>query len=283
MIAPATSGRAWERRHCPVCGDGHPRDARHRSLAVGSRGKYICHRCGLQGHINAQATPPQIARGQSGADDTRLRIAAACTLWADAGSLLRDEAFEARSYLASRGLNAEAIHSIDTASVYRWPSPRVGPTIAFAFRNQRGDVVAIQGRAVMPNVSCPHPALGVKKLGVFTTASTFDTRPLAIVEAPLDALSLRVCALDAIATGGTTYPAWLPGALRTSRRIVIATDADDAGQCFARNLRDALLRAGIEPRRIVRLRPGRKDMNAELVADPVRFRAEVCRVIGDLE
>lgn len=286
VVSPNVTGRPWARYLCPLCGDGHPRDASHRSLAVGSRGKVICHRCGFETWVNAPTTAiPCTSISSENENELRQKTAAARDLWTSSVSLMSDAAAPARSYLErERGLDAQALHALDVAFVYRWPWPLVGPTIAFAMRDQRGDLVALQGRSTTPNVVCKHPAIGAKKLGVYSTTSALDTRPIGLCESPLDACSLHVAGLDAIACGGTSFPRWLPGALLMNHSVIVATDADDAGDRFARELRNSLLRAGIEPRRIVRLRPSRsKDANAELVADPARFRADVRCAIGDQE
>lgn len=280
-ILPATSGRLRERRLCPFCGATKPRDSEHRSFSIRSDGRYVCHRCGAHGSIGGNAPTPVTPGPGSAVDELAAQHNAARELWSGARSLFDCEASQARDYLRTRGLDAMAVHGLDVGYVHRWPSPRIGPALAFAFRDQRGEVVAVQGRAVARNVSCAHPARGAKRLGVFTTTGAFGTRPIAVSEAPIDALSLHIAGLHAVATGGTQHPSWLPAALRQSKRVIIATDNDDPGEDFARRLRDALRAAGVVPSRIIRLRPNCKDANADLLADEEAFRAQVRMAAGD--
>jgi hypothetical protein len=230
-IAPVF-GRSYERRQCPFCGH-----ATRKPFLVWDSGGYYCHWCKVRGRI-ARDTVPYQPVGRIVNDDG-LRLERVRAMWAETTPLLAPEAERARDYFRHRGLNVRTVQGLDVAYVNRWPSPRIGPALAFAFRDQQGEVVAVQGRAITPNVFCPHPAAGLKRLGVFATTSAFDVCPFAITEAPIDAVSLLVVGVKAVATGGTTYPAWLPHALRSSRRILVATDADDAGDAFgngARNL-----------------------------------------------
>jgi hypothetical protein len=51
---PHASGRGVERRFlCPLCGEGKPRDAGHRSLGVNTQsGLWLCHRCEEKGLLD---------------------------------------------------------------------------------------------------------------------------------------------------------------------------------------------------------------------------------------
>ena len=141
-------------------------------------------------------------------------------------------------------------------------------------RDERGEIVAVQGRAVVGNTIAAHVARGRKARGVYATGG-LEGRVIAIAEAPIDALSVYACGISAVATGGTSFPAWLPGRLRMAKRVLIATDSDGPGDVFAATLRDAMGAAGINPGRIVRFRPVRKDVNADLMVDPEGLRGRL--------
>jgi Toprim-like len=87
---------------------------------------------------------------------------------------------------------------------------------------------------------------------------------LVLVEGPCDALSLAECDVPAVALVGTAAPAWLPQAA-AFRRVVVALDADAAGDRAAAGLMEALASFA---RSVERLRPpAGKDWNDALLAD----------------
>ena len=87
-----------------------------------------------------------------------------------------------------------------------------------------------------------------------------------LVEGPCDALSLAECDVPAVALVGTAAPPWLPQAA-AFRRVVVALDADAAGDRAAAGLLDALASFA---RSVERLRPPTgKDWNDALLADYV--------------
>ena len=112
-----------------------------------------------------------------------------------------------------------------------------------------------------------------------TPGARSTTGRLVITEAPIDALSLAVAGVPAIALGGTSWPDWLPSACAL-RPVVLALDADKAGDDGCTRLTGALQAYGAT---IERWRPsGGKDWNdllTSLGAD--RLRAELMR--GDAE
>ena len=100
---------------------------------------------------------------------------------------------------------------------------------------------------------------GPIKQGVFATAGAWDSESLVLTEAPVDALSLAVCGLPSLAfCGSGMMPEWMP-ARCAFRSILLAFDADGAGDEAA-----AKWLAELTPftRETVRLRPeGGKDWN----------------------
>lgn len=168
-------------------------------------------------------------------------------------------------YLHSRGLSAAAIAGARTRYCPSW-SGRA--SVVFPIYNRSDELVAAQGRAVRGNAK---RTFGPKKEGAFFAPisvegqlfSPLDPRVPAIVlvEAPIDALSLVSCGFPALALCGTTGPSWLHIACGL-RRVLLAFDADDAGEGAAEKLASQLERFGA---RCGRLRPdGFKDWNDAL-------------------
>ncbi len=177
------------------------------------------------------------------------------------------------SYLASRGLCAAAASVSDARFHPSWLGR--GSAIVFAVRDLAGSVVAAQGRFLEPSMTPKAMTKGPVGLGVYATMGALDPRAevVAIVEAPLDALSLAVCELPAIALcGSTNRPAWLRREL-AFRAVVLATDADAAGDAAAEDLR-AWLNLGTRCSRLV-LPAGCKDANELLRRDP----ADALRIV----
>lgn len=102
-------------------------------------------------------------------------------------------------------------------------------------------------------------------MGVFATPGALEAGALlGLVEAPIDALSLAVCGVPAVALCGCEgLPDWLR--MRCAFQTVIAAfDADDPGDEAARVLASDLRRVR---GRVLGLRPvGAKDGNAALLS-----------------
>jgi 5S rRNA maturation endonuclease (ribonuclease M5) len=86
---------------------------------------------------------------------------------------------------------------------------------------------------------------------VFATPGALSADVIAVVEGPMDALALWLCGVASVALIGTSWPDWLPQAL-AFKKILIATDADDAGDTAASKLRLELEARGTKT---FRLRP----------------------------
>lgn len=105
--------------------------------------------------------------------------------------------------------------------------------------------------------------LGDKRLSLFATAGAFSPilPALIVTEAPLDALSLAQASYPALALCGTEPPTWFHR-LAAFRRVLLAFDADDAGERAADKLAPVLESFGA---RCERLTPeSAKDWNEAL-------------------
>lgn len=266
----APAGRGQERRFaCPMppCA-GHPRDAAHRALSLNvESGKWICHRCGGAGVLperRVYLTPRQRAVNRARRAFS-LRPAPAPARPADtswtrhlAGAVALP-ATPAEAYLSRRGIPVDPARR----DVLFAPGFYGGCAAVFALRNREGKTVAVHGRFLNDNRRPNKQTAGPKSLGVFATAGALAADMLAIVEAPIDALSLAAVGLPAVALVGTVAPDWLASAV-AFKRILIAVDADVAGDAAALKLSVELSRFGAKPER---LRPASgKDWNDALQA-----------------
>ena len=155
----------------------------------------------------------------------------------------------------------------------------LGPAAVFLVRDAAGRSSRRRGGARAVSASCTGRSalrmvtVGAVSGGVFATPGAFESDTVAIVEAPIDALSLAQCGLPAIATCGTqNRPEWVRRAL-VAREVVIATDADRAGEQAAVELSKWLSSDSTLAR--LRLPAGAKDPNEALVRDPDQLRLEI--------
>jgi hypothetical protein len=268
-------GRGAERRYlCPLCGDGKPRDAAHRCLCANTvTGAWNCKRCKASGKLK-DFWVDQPREAPHNARRARLRrafdgptvgfVPKEPTEWRkhlDGVQKLDDT--PGASYLAGRGIALEVGLLAGVRYSPRWYGRRA---VVFPIRNQAGDLVAAQGRAID---SADKLTAGPKSHGIFTAHGitderffhAFDKRLPAIIltEAPIDALSLAACGFPALALCGATGPTWLHRVCGL-RRVLLATDADEAGDNAATNITATLAPFGAQ---CERLRPdGAKDWNA---------------------
>jgi DNA primase len=134
--------------------------------------------------------------------------------------------------------------------------------VLFPIKDETGSLVAVSGRYVDGRNSTKTKAGGRKSIGVFSTPGALKAGAVAIVEGPIDALSLALCGLPAVAMIGTSWAEWLPRSL-SPKPILIATDADEAGDEAAQRLREVFTGSGCQA---LRLRPScGKDWNDVLV------------------
>jgi DNA primase len=125
------------------------------------------------------------------------------------------------------------------------------PAVLFPIRDQTGSLVAVSGRFISEQSKLKTMTGGAKSLGLFSTPGALRSRVIAIVEGPVDALSLAFCHLPAVAMMGTSWPDWLLEAI-AGKRVLIATDADIAGDEVAERLIESL---AADIPNLMRLRP----------------------------
>ena len=166
-------------------------------------------------------------------------------------------------YLEGRGIDPAAAAENDVRYHANWLGR--GPAVVFAIRNLAGRVVAAQGRFIASSTTPKAMTIGTLSAGVYRTAAAFDVDVVAITEAPIDALSIAVSGLPALALCGTSLPGWLRRAL-AFRTVIVATDADAAGNAAAQKITNDF-NLGSNVRRMT-LPDGAKDANALLVRDP---------------
>lgn len=253
-------GKRQRRFCCPDCHGDKRMDADHRSLAVNvETGEYYCHRCQTAGVLRefcaANASPvvrefpaPQPAKQETD-DRWRKFVADAKPITGTVGA----------QYLDGRGVPADVAESAGVLSGTWWKRDDVADkpvpfsAVIFPICDQTGVLVAAQARAIAGDTKRTR---GDKSQGVFlATPGALAAQRLSITEAPIDALTVAACGVDAIALAGTSWPEWLPAAL-AGKQVLVATDNDQAGdECFGR-IADAL--DGLAD--VVRVRPnGAKD------------------------
>lgn len=268
------------RRWCPLCGEGKPRDSAHRCLSVDSeKGLYFCFRCGAKGRFQDERTANEFPnRRQIGRE--RLRRAFEISLPSELQAPQAAEKSEWRewlqfleplqgtvgeAYLQSRGLSLE----VAANACVKWSPNWAGRgAVVFPLYDAKNGLVAAQGRYCEVGATPKARTYGPKKEGAFFTAR-FEAAlrggaPLIITEAPLDALSLAQCGFAALALCGTSGPRWihLKCGLRT---VFLAFDADEAGDRAAHQLTEILAPFGAHCHR---LRPeAAKDWNDVLQRD----------------
>ena len=181
-----------------------------------------------------------------------------------AGSVPFADAADAVEYLQGRGIPPMWGRLVFARYHPAWYGK--GPAIVFpivAPKDGAGwELVAAQGRFLAPATDCPKAmTAGKSSLGVFATPGAFDQHELLITEAPIDALTLALCGLPAVALIGTNFPTWLPDACQ-GKRVLVALDRDAAGDRGAQKLCDALAALG---KPVERLAPvAAKDWNEYL-------------------
>ena len=288
-------GRGEQRALCPLCGQGKPRDAAHRSLSLSREtGVWHCYRCGEGGKVreaweersplqqrerarlgltrtfgltsptasSRQASPSAQAPQNSGEVPDG---ASSLELWKrDLGDLRPLEGAQSDGrgalYLNGRGLSADHAHWAGVRFCSRFMGR---PAIVFPLRDQDGRLRGAHARYVDGRDRPKARTVGDKRGSLFATAGAFDTSLPAIIvtEAPLDALSLAQAGYPAVAVCGTQAPTWLHRVC-AFRRVLLAFDGDDAGDNAAEKLVSDL---GMFGARCERLRPEKfKDWNDAL-------------------
>jgi Toprim-like len=264
-----------ERRFlCPLCGKDKPRDSAHRSLSLNtSTGAWVCHRCGEKGLLKEHWTgaKPLNRRARTRAalgrafaispssDKAERRTASDDQRWREAWDASRPlEMTAGAAYLEGRGVPADAAAEADVRFSPAWYGRAA---VLFPILDRAGALVAVNGRFVDGRDNPKTQSGGPKSLGVFATPGALSAPLIAVCEAPIDALSLWLCGIAAVALNGTSWPEWLPSAL-AFKPVLLATDADIQGDAAAKHLSEELSARGARPCRL-RSR-GAKDWNGVL-------------------
>jgi hypothetical protein len=265
------AGSGEQRRPCPLCSPERRKAARKDLVANGTTGLWKCHHCGESGLLtdfwtNQPQRPAREWRRE------RLRQAFALTSKPDPApdpddAIWRQRLLQAadlagtpgEAYLADRGIPRELAALCDVQFIADWYGR---PGVLFPLRGAQGDIQAAGVRYIDGRTDPKTRTAGKLSLGVFATPSAFTSDPVIIVEGPADALSIATTGRAAIALHRTSAPAWLVRKL-TRRRVLVALDADAAGDPAAEKLITELQSYGA---RATRLRPpAGKDWNDTLL------------------
>jgi len=173
----------------------------------------------------------------------------------------------AADYLKSRGIPVDLAQATNCGYAPAWGN--IGQAVVFPIVNETGAAIAANGRAITETTPDKQKrTYGPKSTGAFITPGALKADPVAITEAPIDALSLALAGLPAIAICGTSgLPQWLIDCLEMpteparSRTVYLAFDNDQAGETAA-----ARIGAAMPLAQTTRLRPKGKDWNADLMA-----------------
>lgn len=258
--------RTQRRFLCLFCGNNKPRNAAHRSLCLNTlTGAWICHRCGERGLLRDYWSDPQVTTSIPGESKTIISLVKALKpasgfdwrrVWSVSSRLCGTPGAR---YVERRGIPAQFAEGCGARFSTAWYKH---PAVLFPIKDETGGLVAVNGRFIDARNSTKTKAGGRKSLGVFSTADTLSASVVAIVEGPMDALSLALCGLPAVAMLGTSWAEWLPESL-SPKPILIATDADEAGDEAAQQLYGIFTGKGCQA---LRLRPTcGKDWNDVLV------------------
>ena len=275
----AAHGR--ERRFlCPVCGQNKPRDSAHRSLAVNTEnGSFLCHRCQTKGRLKEFWEARPIMQKK---ERTRLKLMAHFALdesvfiskpkeKAEAKTENLSEKMEkyqanfvhspAEIYLDGRGISTEIAIKAGCGYAEKWEHweksdekwilKGTDRRAVFPIYDSAGNLIAIHGRAIdEAHLNSPKITRGDKSVGLFLSdANIFESKILAICEGACDALALSMCGIPSVAMTGTTSPDWFYKKM-AFRRVLIATDADDAGDKSAYKLKTELASRGTKTFRL---------------------------------
>ena len=273
---PRAPVRSPERRFCcPLCGDGKPKDSAHRCFAVNiNDGVFKCHRCQARGKLSDFWQKPNSSATQNqGLAQRNFKRRAAQIAFAlptvtpvvadvplDYDRAIPLDGTPGANYLSGRGIPLDVAVAAGVRFAINWKG---GAAVVFPLCDRAGNPIAAQGRYINKGSSGPNALTqGPKSLAIFSTAGAFDEikrgAPLIVTEAPIDALSIAAAGFPAFAFCGCDAPSWLHfiGGLR---RVLIATDADEAGDRAAAKIAANLRTFGST---VARLRPeGAKDWN----------------------
>ncbi len=169
----------------------------------------------------------------------------------------------AAEYLLCRGIPTGLAQGDGIKYAASWGS--VGEAVVFPVRDKMGAIVAAQGRSIHEK---KFETIGMRSLGVFMTRHSIGKNPVAVTEAPIDALTLELCGLSSMALCGSSgLPHWLKcefgkttivDGIPRGRVVFLATDNDDTGDASAKKLEAEIASTGA---RCIRLVSPLKDWN----------------------
>ena len=151
------------------------------------------------------------------------------------------------SYLLQRGIPEE----VATAAGVRFSASWTGfnqPCIVFPAVDVQGRQIAAQASSITTEEKRSEGSIG---LGLFTTPGALSEPVIILASSALDALSFAACGVPALALFGSVLREWLLPAL-SWRTVLLAFDADDAGDKAAASWTDATALYGVK---VYRLRP----------------------------
>jgi hypothetical protein len=275
----------------PACA-GHQRTPGHRSLSVNMRtGAWHCHRCKASGRLaDVGASGPVLSPRQRARQSLRrfttltpathmgdrIALAPAAPVAArsdpsaasapvlpapyvpPADGVIRLPHTPGALYLRNRGIPDDLANRCA-----RYAASWFGrPAVLFPVRNLSGRLVGANGRYIDPTADPKARSSGSIADGLFATPGALEAQLPVITEAPIDALSLAAAGMPAVALCGTALRPWLANHY-ARRMVLLAFDADKAGQTASEQWSSELRRAGAHARSMVP-QAGAKDWNALL-------------------
>jgi len=154
-------------------------------------------------------------------------------------------------YLRGRSLPLE----VCLEAKVKWSPSWLGrPAVVFPMYDDKGVLVAAQGRYTDGRDDPKARTLGSKRSGAFLTGSFWEQvrkgAPVILTEAPIDALSIAACGFPALALCGKSgWPLWLP--IKSAfNEVIVAFDSDSAGDEGAAKLSPILESLGAKVRRV---------------------------------
>ena len=151
------------------------------------------------------------------------------------------------SYLLQHGIPEE----VATAAGVRFSASWTGfqhPCLVFPALDVQGRQIAVQAWSITTQEKRSEGSIG---LGLFVTPGAFSEPVIVLTSSPLDALSFAACGVSGLALFGSVLCEWLLPAL-SWRTVLLAFDADDAGDKAAASWTDATALYGVK---VYRLRP----------------------------
>lgn len=272
--------RGKERRFaCPVCGRNKPIDAPHRSLAVNTEnGSFFCHRCQTKGRLREFWDETRLIIPKK--KKTRLKLISQFSLNENHPKKEDKERTEnllekmqryqseflhspAEIYLLNRGISTDI--GIKAGCGYaenwehwekkndKWQLQGRDKRVVFPIYDQAGKLIALHGRAIdEKHFASAKITRGDKSQGLFLSdANVLNKQVIAVCEGAIDAMSLAVCGIPSVAMTGTTPPDWFYRKM-AFKKILLATDADEAGDKAALKLETELIARGAK---VLRFRP----------------------------